>query len=186
MPKRSLNLGNYLYPLPPVLLTCGPVQKPNIITLAWAGTLCSEPPILGVSIRPSRYSHDLVQAAGEFAVNVPTADMARVVDWCGNVSGRTEDKFTSMKLTAVSGRTIHTAIIEECPVNIECQVIQTVHLGSHDLFLGKVVAVTADEAVLDGHGNIDLSRAKPLAYGGHAYWTLGPRVAAQGYTVRNE
>jgi flavin reductase (DIM6/NTAB) family NADH-FMN oxidoreductase RutF len=183
MAKIILKPGNHLYPLPPVLLTCGPPEKPNIITLAWAGTLCSEPPILGVSIRPSRYSHGLVQLAGEFAVNVPTADMIQAVDWCGNVSGRTEDKFKAMGLTAVAARTIRTALIQECPVNIECQVIQTVHLGSHDLFLGKVVAVHADEALVDSRGEIDLSRAKPLAYGSHAYWGLGGRIATQGYTV---
>jgi flavin reductase (DIM6/NTAB) family NADH-FMN oxidoreductase RutF len=183
MAKLALKPGNYLYPLPPVLLTCGPLERPNIITLAWAGTLCSEPPILGVSIRPSRHSHGLVRQAGAFAVNVPTAAMTAAVDWCGNVSGRTEDKFAAMKLTPAPARMIPTAVIQECPVNIECEVIQTVHLGSHDLFLGRVVAVTADEALLDARGDIDLSRAKPLAYGSHAYWALGDRIAAQGSSV---
>jgi len=183
MAKQQLKPGNYLYPLPPVLLTCGLFEKPNIITLAWAGTLCSEPPILGVSIRPSRHSHTLVQQAGEFAVNVPTAEMTRAVDWCGNVSGRTEDKFAAMHLTPVPARTIRTALIQECPLNIECQVIQTVRLGSHDLFLGKVVAVQADETLIDSRGEVDLSQAKPLAYGSHAYWALGGRIAAQGYSV---
>ncbi|HWU36535.1 MAG TPA: flavin reductase family protein, partial [Candidatus Acidoferrum sp.] len=138
MAKVTRNPGNYLYPLPPSLITCGPPDKPNIITLAWVGTLCSEPPIIGISIRPSRYSYGLVKQSGQFAVNVPTADMVRVVDWCGTVSGHSENKFAAMGLTPLPAKVIHTVVIEECPVNIECQVVQTIPLGSHDLFLGKV------------------------------------------------
>jgi flavin reductase (DIM6/NTAB) family NADH-FMN oxidoreductase RutF len=183
MAKIAKKPGTYLYPLPPCLITCGPLDRPNIITLAWVGTLCSEPPIIGVSIRPSRYSHALVKVAGEFAVNVPTAEMVRAVDWCGNVSGHSEDKFKAMGLTAVPTQVIHTAVIKECPLTIECRVTQTLHLGTHDLFLGTVVAVQADEAILDARGEIDLSKANPLAYGGHAYWTLGQFVERQGYTA---
>lgn len=182
MAKVAKKPGTYLYPLPPCLITCGPVEKPNIITLAWLGTLCSEPPIIGISIRPSRYSHRLVTESGEFAVNVPTADMVRVVDWCGTVSGHSEDKFKAMGLTAVPTQSIHTASIKECPLSIECRVIQTLHLGTHDLFLGQVVAVQADEAILDTRGDIDLGKANGLAYGGRAYWTLGRFVEKQGYT----
>ncbi|HEX7549392.1 MAG TPA: flavin reductase family protein [Candidatus Methylomirabilis sp.] len=183
MPKIAKKPGTYLYPLPPCLITCGPLARPNIITLAWVGTLCSEPPIIGVSIRPSRYSHALVQVSGEFAVNVPTAEMVRAVDWCGNVSGHSEDKFKAMGLTAVPTQVIHTAVIKECPLTIECRVTQTLHLGTHDLFLGTVVAVQVDEAILDARGQIDLGKANPLAYGGHAYWTLGEFVERQGYTA---
>jgi flavin reductase (DIM6/NTAB) family NADH-FMN oxidoreductase RutF len=183
MAKIAKKPGTYLYPLPPVLITCGPLEKPNIITLAWVGTLCSEPPIVGVSIRPSRYSHTLVKEAGEFAVNVPTAEMVHIVDWCGTVSGHSEDKFKAMSLTALPAHVIHTAMIKECPLNIECQVIQTLRLGTHDLFLGKVVAVHVEEAILDARGEIDLGKANPLAYGGHAYWTLGQFVEKQGYTA---
>jgi len=183
MAKIAKTPGTYLYPLPPCLITCGPADRPNIITLAWVGTLCSEPPIIGVSIRPSRYSHALVKVAGEFAVNVPTAEMVRAVDWCGNVSGHSEDKFKAMGLTAVPTQVIHTAAIKECPLTIECRVTQTLHLGTHELFLGKVVAVQVDEAILDARGQIDLGKANPLAYGGHAYWTLGQFVERQGYTA---
>jgi flavin reductase (DIM6/NTAB) family NADH-FMN oxidoreductase RutF len=183
MAKIAKKPGTYLYPLPPCLITCGPLDKPNIITLAWVGTLCSEPPIIGVSIRPSRYSHALVKESGEFAVNVPTAEMVRVVDWCGTVSGHAEDKFKAMGLTAVPTQVIHTAVIKECPLTIECRVTQTLNLGTHDLFLGTVVAVQVDEAILDARGEIDLSKANPLAYGSHAYWTLGQFVERQGYTA---
>ncbi len=183
MAKIAKKPGTYLYPVPPCLITCGPPDKPNIITLAWVGTLCSEPPIIGISIRPSRYSHGLVKASGEFAVNVPTAEMVRVVDWCGTVSGHSQDKFAAMGLTAVPTQVIRTAVIKECPLNIECQVVQTTHLGSHDLFLGKVVAVQVDDAVLDMRGEIDLARANPLAYDGHGYWSLGQFVERQGFTA---
>lgn len=183
MAKVVKKPGNYLYPLPPCLITCGPVEHPNIITLTWAGSLCSEPPIMGVSIRPSRHSHPLVKQSGEFAINLPTAEMLRAVDWCGNFSGRDHDKFAAMGLTPVPAQVIRTALIKECPLNLECQVIQTVTLGSHDLFLGKVVAAHIEESLLDAHGEIDLSKANPLAYGGHAYWTLGQFVERQGYTA---
>lgn len=183
MAKIAKKPGTYLYPLPASLITCGPPEKPNIITLAWVGTLCSEPPIIGVSIRPSRYSHGLVKQSGEFAVNVPTAEMVRAVDWCGTVSGHSEDKFKAMGLTAVPTQVIHTAVIKECPLNIECQVVQTIPLGSHDLFLGKVVAVQVDEAILNAQGEIDLAKANPFAYGGHSYWTLGPFLERHGFTA---
>ena len=183
MAKVTRNPGNYLYPVPPSLITCGPPDKPNIITLAWVGSLCSEPPIIGISIRPSRYSYGLVKQSGQFAVNVPTADMVRVVDWCGTVSGHSENKFAAMGLTPLPAKVIHTAVIEECPVNIECQVVQTIPLGSHDLFLGKVVGVQIDEGILDARGDIDLGRANPLAYGGRSYWSLGQFVERHGYTA---
>ncbi|MBP1779802.1 MAG: hypothetical protein H6Q86_5813 [candidate division NC10 bacterium] len=139
MAKVSKKPGTYLYPLPPSLIT-------------WVGTLCSEPPIIGISIRPSRYSHKLVKESGEFAVNVPTAEMVRAVDWCGTVSGHSEDKFQAMGLTPIPTQIIHTATIKECPLCIE-------------------------------RGEIDLGKANPLAYGGHAYWTLGQFVEKQGYTA---
>ncbi len=183
MAKVTKKPGTYLYPLPPCLITCGPPDKPNIITLAWVATLCSEPPIIGVGIRPSRYSNGLVKQSGEFAVNVPTAEMVRVVDWCGNVSGHSQDKFAAMGLTAVPAQVIRTVLIKECPLNIECQVIQTIPLGSHDLFLGKVVAVQVDDAILDTRGQIDLAKANPLAYDGHGYWSLGQFVERHGFTA---
>jgi flavin reductase (DIM6/NTAB) family NADH-FMN oxidoreductase RutF len=183
MAKVTKKPGNFLYPLPACLITCGPVETPNIITLSWVGSLCSEPPVMGISIRPSRYSHPLVAQAAEFAINLPTADMVRAVDWCGIVSGRNRNKFEALGLTPVPAQTIRTVLIAECPVNLECQVIQTVRLGSHDLFLGRVVAVHVEESLLDAHGEIDLARARPLAYGSHGYWTLGRHLESQGYTA---
>ena len=183
MAKVSRKPGSYLYPLPASLITCGSVEMPNIITLAWVGHLCSDPPIVGVSIRPSRHSHGLVKTTGEFVVNVPTAAMVRAVDACGTVSGRDVDKFKTMGLTPAPAQIVRTVLIRECPVNIECQTLRVVPLGTHDLFLGRVVAVQVDEALLDTRGEMDLTRAQALAYGGHAYWTVGPRLEYHGYTA---
>jgi len=184
MTKITVKPGTYLYPIPAVLVTCGPPDKPNIITLAWVGTMCSDPPMVGISIRPSRYSHGLVKQHGEFAVNLPTADLVRVTDYCGNVSGRKVDKFADTGLTPAPAKAIGTVVIAECPVNIECKVVQILSLGSHDLFLGKVVAVQADKDVLEESGRIDLVKAKPLVYGSHRYWGLGQLLATHGYSVK--
>ena len=184
MAKVALKPGTYLYPVPAVLVTCGPLAKPNIITLAWVGTLCSDPPTVGIGIRPSRYSHGLVRQYGEFAVNLPSADLVRVTDYCGTVSGQEVDKFAMTGLTAVPAKVIKSAIIAECPVNIECTVTQVLSLGSHDLFLGKVVAVQVDESVLNEHREIDLRAARPLAYGSHHYWGLGQLLGTHGFSAK--
>lgn len=176
--------GTYLYPIPAVLVTCGPPDGPNIITLAWVGTVCSDPPMVGISIRPSRYSHGLVKQYGEFAVNLPTADLAMVIDYCGIVSGRKIDKFSAVSLTPAPAKAISTVIIAECPVNIECKVTQTLSLGTHDLFLAEIVNVQADEDILDAHGEIDLSKANPLVYGSHHYWGLGQMLGRHGFGAK--
>jgi len=184
MAKVTIEPGTYLYPIPAVMVTCGPLDKPNIITLAWVGTVCSDPPMVGISIRPSRYSHGLVRQYGEFAVNVPTMDLAQVTDYCGTVSGRKVDKFAETGLTPVPAKAIATAIIAECPVNIECKVTQTLSLGAHDLFLGEVVAVQVDEDVLNEQREISLTKARPLVYGSHRYWSLGQLLGTHGYSAK--
>jgi len=185
MAKVTIKPGTYLYPVPAVLVTCGPPDKPNIITLAWVGTVCSDPPMVGISIRPSRHSNGLVKQYGEFAVNLPTADLVRVTDYCGTVSGRNVDKFAATGLTPAPAKGIRTVVIAECPVNIECKVAQILPLGAHDLFLGKVVAVQVDEHVLNEQGEIDLAKAQPLAYGSHRYWSLGRLLATYGYSAKS-
>jgi flavin reductase (DIM6/NTAB) family NADH-FMN oxidoreductase RutF len=185
MTKISLKPGTYLYPLPAALITCGPRERPNIVTLAWMGTLCSEPPILGISIRPSRHSSALIKQHGEFVVNLPTAELARATDYCGVVSGQKVDKFAATGLTPAAAKVVHTVVIAECPVNIECQVAQVLSLGSHDLFLGQVVAVQADQSVLGDKGEIDLNKAHPLVYGGNRYWNLGQLLATHGFSAKD-
>jgi len=184
MVKIAKKPGTHLYPIPAVMVTCGLPDKPNIITLAWVGTVCSDPPMIGISIRPSRYSHGLVKQHGEFAVNLPTTDLARATDYCGTISGRKADKFAIAGLTPAPAKAINTVIIAECPVNIECKVTQTLSLGTHDLFLGQIVAVQVDEHILDARGEIDLGKAKPLAYGSHHYWALGQLLGRHGYSAK--
>ena len=184
MSKVTIKPSTHLYPVPAVMVTCGPLEKPNIVTLAWVGTVCSDPPMVGISIRPSRYSHGLIKGSGEFAVNLPTADLLRATDYCGTVSGRTVDKFATTGLTPLPAKAIATAIIAECPVNLECEVRQVVTLGSHDLFLGEIVAVQVDEAVLDDKQTIDLPKAKPLAFGALRYWSLGELLGTYGDSAK--
>ncbi len=185
MAKVNIKPHTHLYPIPAAMITCGSLDKPNIITLAWVGTVCSNPPMVSISIRPSRYSHGLVKQYGEFAVNLPTADLTWVTDYCGTVSGRKEDKFAETGLTPVPAQAISTAIIAECPVNLECKVVQVLSLGTHDLFLGEIVAVQVDEEVLDEGNEIDLTKAKPLVYGIHRYWGLGELLGTHGYSSKS-
>ncbi len=162
--KIPLPPDTVLFPLPCVLLTAGAGEKANIITLAWAGVVCSVPPMVGVGIRPSRHSHGLVSESGQFALNIPTAAMLEKVDFCGTVSGRKVNKFQAAGLTPVPAREIDAPLIAECPVNIECLVRHTLRLGSHDFFVAEVVGVHADENLVPGGKRLDLAGFDPLAY----------------------
>lgn len=164
MSKRVLEPSTVLYPVPVVLVSCG-YERPNIITVNRIASLAAEPPVIGISLRPSRLSHTLISQAGEFVVNLPTADMLPAMDLCGTSTGRRSDKFASAGLTAVPALKVKTSLIAECPVNVECRVIQTVNLVSHDLFLAQVEVVHADESLLDDRGDIDYLKTNPLAYG---------------------
>jgi flavin reductase (DIM6/NTAB) family NADH-FMN oxidoreductase RutF len=156
------------------------LEKANIITLAWVGTVCSDPPAVGIGVRPERYSHHLIEESGEFVVNLPRADQVSVVDYCGQVSGRQVDKWQACELTPIAAQKIRTPLIAECPVALECRVLQQVTIGSHDLFVGEVVAVQADDDVLDSHGHIDYEKAQPLAYAGGYYWRVGDLLGRFG------
>ena len=168
-----------LFPVPVVLVSCG-IETPNIITLAWVGTLCSEPPMVGIGVRPGRHSHGLIVETGEFVVNLPRADQADAVDYCGQVSGREVDKWVACGLTPVPGTKVRTPLIAGCPVALECVVSHRLALGTHDLFVGEVVAVQADEAVLDDRGRIDHDRCRPMAYVGGYYYGVSERLGRFG------
>ena len=182
MAKVIRKPGTVLYPIPAVMVSCGVGERANIITLAWVGTLCSEPPLVGIGVRPSRYSHGLIQQVGEFVVNLPAASQAKWVDYCGMVSGRDEDKWAACGFTPAPATEVQVPLIAECPVNIECRVQQVLSLGSHDLFIGQVVAVQMDEAVLDERGRLDFAKAKPFAYRGGEYRQVGERLGTFGYS----
>ena len=168
-----------LFPVPAVLVSCG-IEKTNIITLAWVGTLCSDPPALGIGVRPERFSHHLIEEAGEFVVNIPRADQVSVVDYCGQVSGRDVDKWTACGLTPAPAHKISTPLIAEFPVALECRVTQRLTLGVHDLFIGEIVAVQADEAVLTDRGHIDYEKAQSLCFAGGYYWRMGELLGRFG------
>ncbi len=177
--KVTKPASTVLYPVPAVLVSCG-TQKPNVITLAWIGTLCSDPPAVGIGVRPERFSHRLIVEAGEFVVNLPRADQVDIVDYCGHVSGREVDKWAACRLTPVTASKVRVPLIAECPVALECQVVQQVTLGSHDLFVGKVLGVQLDETALDDQGRLDYEKVQPLAYGGGFYWQLGQLLGRFG------
>jgi flavin reductase (DIM6/NTAB) family NADH-FMN oxidoreductase RutF len=185
MSKVNLKPTTTMFPLPIMLITCVDESgKPNIITLAWVGIVNSEPPMVSISIRPSRYSHGLVKASQEFVVNVPSEEMARKVDACGIVSGRDVDKFSKTGLTPIPAQEVSPPLIEECPVNVECKVRRIIPLGSHDLFLGEIVAIHIDDTVLKEKGRIDITKALPLAYcaGANEYWSIGKKLGWHGYS----
>jgi flavin reductase (DIM6/NTAB) family NADH-FMN oxidoreductase RutF len=168
-----------LYPVPVVLVSCG-VEKPNIITLAWAGIVCSQPPAVAIAIRPERLSHSLIGSAGEFVVNLPRADQLKIVDYIGHVSGRTVDKWAACRLTPAAAQKIRTPLIAECSVALECRTLQRLPLGTHELFIGEVLAVQADEAVLNSQGQVDYERADLFAYASGDYFRLGEKLGTFG------
>lgn len=181
--KRLLKPYPALYPLPAVLVSmAGDGGKGNIITVAWTGTVCSEPPMLGVAIRPERYSHGLIARAGEFVVNLPGEGQLHAVDYCGTYSGREVDKFRTLNLTPATASVVAAPLIEECPVNLECRVKQQITLGSHDLFLAEVLAVQAAEDVLDDRGIIDPEKIGPVVYYRTGYWGMGKHLARHGFS----
>jgi flavin reductase (DIM6/NTAB) family NADH-FMN oxidoreductase RutF len=184
--KESWKPGNVLYPAPTVLVSCGGAQgwKANLITVAWAGNVCSDPPMLSISVRPERYSHGIIGATGAFVVNVPAAGQARAVDWCGVVSGRDTDKFAGAGLTPAPALKVRPPIVAECPLNIECVVKQSLALGTHTMFLGEVVAVQVTAALIDGRGRFRPDLCGLLAFANGQYFALGRRLGRFGFSVQ--
>ena len=186
MSKQVWKGSTLLNPEPPVLVSCGPKEKPNLITVGWCGTICTQPSMLSISVRPERYSYGLIKDSGEFVVNLPTEALARAVDWCGVKSGRDVDKFTAMGLHAAPAARVDTVLLEESPLNLECRVTQRIPLGSHDLFLAEVVAVDVDESLLDQNGKLCLDKARLIVYSHGEYLALGRRLGTFGYSVRKK
>ncbi|MBP5304249.1 MAG: flavin reductase family protein [Lachnospiraceae bacterium] len=187
MGKQYWNAGNMLYPIPAVMISCSKKdEKPNIITVAWAGTVCSSPAMVSISIRPERYSHDIIKETGEFVINLTTRKLLRACDYCGVKSGRDVDKFKEMKLTPLKSQKIEAPGIEESPVNIECKVTEIKPLGSHDMFIAEVVGVSIDEEYLDEKGKFHLNDTGLVTYSHGEYFTLGEKVGSFGYSVRKK
>jgi flavin reductase (DIM6/NTAB) family NADH-FMN oxidoreductase RutF len=183
--KKIIKKGAYMFPTPAVMVSCAAEDgKPNIITIAWTGVACSEPPIVSVSIRPERYSHGLIKKSGEFVVNIPHEGLIRELDFCGVAGGKNRDKFKELGLTPVRGTEVGAPLIGECPVNLECRVMDIKKLGAHDLFLGEIVAAHMDEEVLNEKGIVDIAKLRPIAYCPQAsqYWNLKETIGNHGFT----
>lgn len=186
MEKQLWKPGNMVYPLPVVMVSCQEDQKPNIITVAWTGTICTNPAMVYISVRPERFSYGIISRTKEFVINLTTKQLVKAVDYCGVKSGRDVDKFKEMKLTPIKGNEVFAPLIEECPVNIECKVTDIVKLGSHVMFIAKVVAVHADEKYLNNVGKFDFAKAEPIVYSHGEYYELGDRLGSFGYSIRKK
>ena len=185
MGKQLWKPGNMLYPLPVVMVSLADRDgRPNIITLAWVGTVCTNPPMVSISVRPERYSYPILKETGEFVINLTTKELAFATDYCGVKSGRDVDKFKEMGLTPIPASEVKAPMIKESPVNIECKVRQILPLGSHDMFLADVVAVHADEKYMDEKHKFHLEKAEPIIYSHGSYFGSGELLGTFGYSVK--
>ncbi len=176
-----------LYPLPAVLVSVADrAGSSNLFTVAWTGTVCSDPPMVSISVRPERYSYHMIEETGEFVINLTTEALAYAVDYCGVRSGRDEDKWSAVHLTPAAAAHVKAPLVKESPVNIECRVTQKLALGSHDMFLAEVLAVHADERYLDERGKFCLNDAKPLVYSHGRYLAVGRELGGFGYSVKKK
>ena len=188
MGKQIWKPGNMFYPLPAVMVSTADTKgNDNIITVAWTGTVCTNPAMLYISVRPERYSYHLLRESGEFVVNLTTEKLAKATDWCGVRSGRDYDKWKEMHLTRGEAKKLQYApIIQESPVNIECKVTEVHELGSHHMFLARVEAVQVDESYMNETGKFELNDTQLLAYSHGEYYTLGKKLGTFGYSVRKK
>ncbi len=188
MSKVSFKPGTMIYPLPAVMVSCGETpEEYNIITIGWVGTICSEPPMCYISIRKSRLSHEIISKTKSFVINLTTKELAKATDWCGVKSGRDFDKFKEMKLTPIKASVVNAPMIMESPLNIECEVVEIKELGSHDMFIAKVVNINADEKLINPKTNsFELEKANLLTYSHGKYYTIGEKLGFFGYSVQKK
>ncbi len=179
--------GNMIYPVPAVLVTVADSEgKSNIITIAWTGTICTNPPMAYISVRPERYSYHMLRESGEFVINLATESMARATDYCGVRSGRDVDKWKETGLTHIPANTVKAPLIAESPVAIECQVCEVKELGSHHMFIARVTGVSVDESLLNERGSLELSKAKPIVYSHGGYFGLSELLGTFGWSVKKK
>lgn len=183
MTKISWPAGTLLAPVPPALISSGTLENPNVMTAAWTGIVCSDPAMTYVSLRPSRYSHEIISKSGEFVINVPNLPLAKAVDFCGVKSGRNTDKFQACGITAAPSSKIKAPQVKEAPISLECNVRSITHYGTHDMFLADIVAVNVDDAYINKQGGLNLEKAGLLAYAHGFYYTLGRQLGKFGFSV---
>ena len=186
MDRISFKPGNMLYPLPAVMVSCEkPGEKANIVTVAWTGTVCSDPAMVYISLRPERHSHSIIKSTGEFVINLINKELVHSMDYCGVKSGRDVDKFQQCRLTRTASQTVAAPSIAQSPVCIECKVTKVIPLGSHDMFLAKVTAVTVDGKYMDDKGRFHLNSCGLVAYSHGEYFCLGAKQGSFGYSVKH-
>ena len=187
MAKEYWKAGNMVYPVPAVMVSCRDKNgKDNIITVAWTGTICTNPPMVYISVRPERYSYNIIRDTKEFVINLTTKNLAYVTDYCGVKSGKDVDKFKECKLNKLESKYVNAPSILESPVNIECKVKEILELGSHHMFLAEVLGVTIDNKYLDETGRFNLNEAMPIAYSHGQYYELGNWLGKFGYSVKKD
>ena len=178
--------GNFVNPVPAVLVTSGDMKNSNIMTVAWTGTICSDPAMIYISVRPNRYSYKLIKESGEFVINLTTRDLTFATDWCGVKSGKDVDKFKEMHLTKQKANFVKCPLIAESPVSIECKVVEIKELGSHDMFIAEVLGINASNEYIDEKGAFDISKCDLIAYANGGYYTLDKKIGKFGYSVEKK
>lgn len=186
MSKVSWKPGTFVYPLPAVMVSSGTMEKPNVMTVAWTGILNTEPAMTYISVRPERYSYNLIKESGEFVINLTTEELAYATDYVGVRSGRNENKFETLNLSLEKSNNISTPMIKESPVSIECKVTEIKELGSHHMFMAKILCINADEKYLDETGKFDLEKCNLIAYSHGQYYTLGKKIGKFGFSVQKK
>lgn len=186
MGKQIWKPGTLVYPIPAALITCGDENVKNVFTVAWTGTICTDPAMTYISVRKERYSYDIIARTGEFCINLTNEDLAYATDFCGVKSGRDIDKFKEMNLTPEKCNKISAPMIKESPINIECKVKEIKELGSHDMFIAEVLAVNVDEKYFDETNKFDMQNCKLIAYSHGAYYKLGEKIGTFGYSVKKK
>jgi len=184
MGKVTWKPGTFEYPIPAAMVSCGTMEKSNIITVAWTGVINTNPAMVYISVRPERYSYEIIKKSKEFVINLTNEQLAYATDWCGVKSGKNIDKFKMMHLTKQKANFVSCPMIEEAPVSIECKVKEIKKLGSHDMFIAEVLAVNADEKYFDKKGAFDISKCNLIAYANGGYYALGKKVGKFGFSVQ--
>ena len=187
MGKQHWKPGNMLNPVPAVMVSVTDKEgKSNIITVAWAGTVCTNPPMVSISVRPSRYSYQILEETGEFVINLTNESLVKACDYCGVVSGRDVDKFAKTGLTPIPMEHVHAMGIDESPVNMECKITEKRELGSHTMFIAEVVGVTVDDRYMDETGKFHINESGLVMYSHGEYFALGKKLGKFGYSVKKK
>ena len=184
MSKTMWKPGTFIYPIPAVMVSCGDMEKSNIITVAWTGILNTNPAIVYISVRPTRYSYNIIKESGEFVINLTTQNLAYATDWCGVKTGAKVNKFKEMHLTKEKAKFVKCPMIKESPVSVECKVKEIKELGSHHMFVAEVLGINADEKYIDEKGAFDISKCDLIAYSNGNYYSLGKKIGKFGFSVQ--